>query len=629
MIKKEDWIPFNIELELAALDAVKEEKNILVIAGPGAGKTELLAQKACYLLETNTCKSPQRILAISFKKDSAENLKKRVTKRVGEELSQKFDSYTFDSFAKSILDRFLKGLPLNFRPTRDYEIGIDNLKNNTTIDDYLHSFRSIFDNELLLIPREKSSFIGIDKLENEGFGTSNAINKLRTEFWEKEVTKRVPSRLDFQMIQLLAELLLRENPMILKALQQTYSFVFLDEFQDTTDIQYLLLKTCFGNRKTGINAVGDSKQSIMRWAGAKKDIFNIYQSDFFAEKIELISNYRSAPNLVKIQHSIIKVLEGDAAKLTKAKNKSYDDNSGECQVFFHGNEELEANNLGQYIYSYIKEQKVEPREICILTRQTPKKYINFLENKLKKYNIRCRIETDYQEMLSEPVISIIISLINILGKSSPEDYEKIRFHLELLYGENFLKNQNLNFDKEIQLLRKLIKESPEKTITICLKITKLLNIKKIKTIYPQYTDKKYLNSILKKFCKQIIFFCKNIDNNIFNAIEEFEGLNTIPIMTLHKSKGLEFKIVIFIGLEDSALWNYIKNRNEEINGFFVAFSRAKEKIIFSYSEIRNGCRQSYKKINELYEMLKKADVPFNNYFEETKRELEDIDDCYK
>lgn len=68
----------NIILEETAVDAIKAEGNILVVVGPGAGKTELLAQKANYLFETDKCKEPYKILAISFKKDAARNLKERV-----------------------------------------------------------------------------------------------------------------------------------------------------------------------------------------------------------------------------------------------------------------------------------------------------------------------------------------------------------------------------------------------------------------------------------------------------------------------------------------------------------------------------------------------------------------------
>lgn len=102
-----EWIPKeNLNLEENALITVKSDFNTLIVAGPGAGKTELLAQRACFLLETNICKFPQKILAISFKRDAAYNLKERVNKRCGEILARRFESLTFDAFAKLILGSF-------------------------------------------------------------------------------------------------------------------------------------------------------------------------------------------------------------------------------------------------------------------------------------------------------------------------------------------------------------------------------------------------------------------------------------------------------------------------------------------------------------------------------------------
>ena len=84
IVVPEKWMPCDgVVLEDSANSAVRTNKNILVIAGPGAGKTELLAQKASYLFQTNICRDPQKILAISFKKDAADNLNKRVIKRCG------------------------------------------------------------------------------------------------------------------------------------------------------------------------------------------------------------------------------------------------------------------------------------------------------------------------------------------------------------------------------------------------------------------------------------------------------------------------------------------------------------------------------------------------------------------
>src|SRR5690606_34046355 len=97
MIACDAWKPADgLILEPNALRAAKARKRCLALtAGPGAGKTEMLAQRADFLLRTGTCRYPKRILAISFKVDASQNLKERVRRRCGEELSSRFDSYTF------------------------------------------------------------------------------------------------------------------------------------------------------------------------------------------------------------------------------------------------------------------------------------------------------------------------------------------------------------------------------------------------------------------------------------------------------------------------------------------------------------------------------------------------------
>src|SRR5690606_24351783 len=133
-IKPEIWEPADdMTLESNALNVAKTSENTLVVAGPGAGKTELLAQKASFLLQTNTCPYPYKILAISFKRDAAFNLKERVQKRCGDELSKRFESLTFDSFAKQILDRFKEGLPTGYRISPDYHVVI---QDQTVLDFY-------------------------------------------------------------------------------------------------------------------------------------------------------------------------------------------------------------------------------------------------------------------------------------------------------------------------------------------------------------------------------------------------------------------------------------------------------------------------------------------------------------
>src|SRR6266481_2601974 len=103
------------------------------------------------------------------------------------------------------------------------------------------------------------------------------------------------SRISFPMIGRLAELLLRLNPMAREALRLTYSHLFMDEFQDTTQVQFDLVKTIFLGSDAVITAVGDNKQQIMRWAMAMDDPFTAFDADFDAVHTPLSNNYRSSP----------------------------------------------------------------------------------------------------------------------------------------------------------------------------------------------------------------------------------------------------------------------------------------------------------------------------------------------
>lgn len=130
MIKPEDWVPADgLILEPnAQTAAIASEGSVIVAAGPGAGKTELLAQRADYLLRTGLCPYPRRILAISFKVDAARNLRERVRERAGGKYAARFDSLTFHAFAKRIID--------NYRPVLT---GAHVLNVDYTVDDKITS----------------------------------------------------------------------------------------------------------------------------------------------------------------------------------------------------------------------------------------------------------------------------------------------------------------------------------------------------------------------------------------------------------------------------------------------------------------------------------------------------------
>lgn len=131
-------------------------------------------------------------------------------------------------------------------------------------------------------------------------------------------------------------------------------------------------------------------------------------------------------------------------------------------------------------------------------------------------------------------------------------------------------------------------------------------VENIKAKFPGYKQGNYLGNLLNKF--EWLFFSEYMETNSDwdLAIENFCGKHSIPIMTIHKSKGLEYSAVYFIGLEDSAFWNFRNRSEEERCAFFVAISRAKEAITFTFCKQRTGTKypiQQHKVINEFFELL--------------------------
>ena len=131
---------------------------------------------------------------------------------------------------------------------------------------------------------------------------------------------------------------------------------------------------------------------------------------------------------------------------------------------------------------------------------------------------------------------------------------------------------------------------------------------KLKALFPDNKQGNYLADKLQKFTKLFWKEVEIVNKDWHRAVKGFRGEESIPIMTIHKSKGLEYDSVYFMGLEDSAFWNFKKQPEEDRCVFFVALSRAKRKITFTYCEYRynfNYSKQKRSTINEFYELLKK------------------------
>lgn len=609
-ISIKEWKPSDgLILELAALNAVNDLSNSLVIAGPGAGKTELLAQKANFLLETNSCVKPSKILAISFKKDAAVNLKDRVNLRLSKNLESRFISQTFDSFAKSILDRFLYALPEEFRPDPNYEIAENQ---NELVRAFSKCGANLYNNKI------KKQYI--DNLTKKRIENVSGIYK---NVWDKLLKGDgdVKPTLNFQMISVLAIYILETNPLILKSLQKTYSHVFLDEFQDTTHLQYALVKVCFHNTETSITAVGDHRQRIMLWAGAKPDIFDSYKNDFNSREYMLIMNHRSAPRLLEIQKIANNYLQ-DIPFLPIA-NPRWTEDEGVAEIWYFKDSIIEAEHIAERITQLLHHQQLSHRDICIIVKQNVQQFSDEIIGVLEKVNIHARNEARFQDLLKEDIVLLILNTLKSALNVKDSDAWTFIWEAKIFFeGKSGSVNPHI-IDKLRKQLKVMIKDVKNRLEKISLQeelnillmdIVDFYDDKKIRKHYPQYSQGQYINKLLEDLMNNLYQYYLS-KNDWIAAIESFQGIESIPIMTIHKSKGLEFDVVFFVGFDDNSFWSFSNQEDEDKCTFFVGLSRSKRYLYFTFSESRFGRHRTNSNISILYQMLKESKIVEEKYID--------------
>ncbi|KAA1056595.1 UvrD-helicase domain-containing protein [Azospirillum argentinense] len=621
-VRPDGWRPVGVnELEPNAIEVVRSVEHRSVIAGPGAGKTELLAQRAAYLLQTGGAPAPRRILAISFKRDAAGNLKARVRKRCHHSHAARFDSLTFDAFAKGLIDRFGQALPKRWRPRPDYEIM---QTSDALYRDFLqreanapppHIGRS--SQVLTLKPKEfeRTHLLG-SPLPIDGWDALTPAQWAGELLWQLSLHAGPKTRLSFPMIGRLAELLLRVNPQARNALRLTYSHLFMDEFQDTTQIQYDLVKTIFHGAGTIITAVGDNKQQIMRWAMAMDDPFGVFDVDFSARRTLLFNNYRSSPDLVRIQHVLAQALDEQAVVPVSKSKATIAGNS--CAIWDFSTPEMEAQRLAAFVAAEMKAHRLMPRDFVLLVRQKAGEYATVLEPAFQAVGVPLRNEAGavgavmLQELLAEEVSELLIcvlrlamasragrhwsecqdALAQLRGIGAEDEVAQARFAQELDAFATVLHHKYSMPPKAESIANSLVDEVLDFIDRDCLI-----------GAHPAYAQGDWLAKVIHAAVLHLhASSAAAVDWTA--ALNAYEGRCAIPLMTIHKSKGLEYHTVIFVGLDDGAWWSFAGDQIEGTAGFFVAFTRAKQRVVFTYCN-RRGTRA---KIATLYRLLLDAGV---------------------
>jgi len=618
------------DLNEAQLNAVlKTEGPSMVIAGAGSGKTRVLTYKIVHLVENGV--DPFEILALTFTNKAAREMKLRISSMIGESESKNIWMGTFHSvFAKILRFEAHKiGFTSDFTiyDTQDSERLISSIIKEKALDKDVYRAKSIRNR----ISSLKNNFITVNGYfaNNELVESDNLSRKPETGNIYKEYSERMikSNSMDFDDLLMKTNELLNNYPEVLAKYQEKFKYILVDEYQDTNNSQYLIIKS-LSDKYQNICVVGDDAQSIYSFRGANINNIINFRNDYDeVEVFRLEQNYRSTKNIVNAANSVI---DHNKNKIDK---EVWTDNDFGDRVELRANESdiAEARNLCQKIVSlnntnfsnvailYRTNAQSRPIEDSLRLNKIPYQIfggVSFYNRKeIKDVLAYLRLivnssdEESLKRIINYPARGIgqvtINKIILAAKKYDLTLYETIQKNNELSIGlsnsvliklQNFIdlidvfkiQNQKLNaFDltkeviEKVKIIDELKKDDSPEGISRVENVQELLN-----GIRDFIEDQKELVDSNDKLSEFLSTVSLSTDFDIEN-----EDQDKVSLMTLHLSKGLEFKHVFIVGLEEdlfpSALsYNTRSELEEERRLFYVGITRAKENLYLSYANSR-------------------------------------------
>ncbi|MBQ2639553.1 MAG: UvrD-helicase domain-containing protein [Bacilli bacterium] len=572
---------------------------LLIIAGAGAGKTKTLTTKIAYLIEEGIT-NPYNILAITFTNKAAKEMKDRVYNLVGD-IAKDIQVSTFHSFGLKLLreNARLLGYDNNFviMDSDDSLTVVKKVIKELGYDPKVYNPRAIRNK----ISSCKNEMITPTDYLKYAVSDYEKVVQLVYSKYEKKLKKN--NSVDFDDLLLLPIELFKKDPNTLERYQNLYKYVLIDEYQDTNEAQYILSKLISAKHRN-ITCVGDDCQSIYSFRGANyKNILNFEKDYKDAKTILLEENYRSTTNILDAANQVIK-----NNKQRKDKNLWTSRGKGEKIKYYRAyNEKDEA----QYVIRKIKElvnKNTDYKDIAILYRTNAQSRI--LEEEFLKENMPYRVVGSFYFYSRKEIKDLIaylrlihnskdnVSLLRIINtpkrgiglktiekltnkadKENTSIYEVIDSGKELEFKKIIEKLKEISNDLTLtELIDKVldasgIKEELESEKTLESEI-RLENLEEFKSITKTFEEKEGLVS-LEDFLLEI---------SLISDVEEYkDDPNRVSLMTVHSVKGLEFKYVFVVGLEEG-IFPHINSLmetselEEERRLCYVAITRAKDDL---------------------------------------------------
>lgn len=611
-------------------EALKETDGaILVTAGAGSGKTRLLTHRIAYLMMVKNV-NPYNILAITFTNKAANEMKTRVIDMV--ESGRDVFISTFHSMCAQLLRRHISRLSSSY--TRDFTIYsetdadkvIKDILTEMNISD--ESFKKNVKYHISACKNENLSIDLYERYISYDAHCKDIINVFR----RYEETLQKNNALDFDDLLCKCYDLLIKDEEILYHYTNRFRYILVDEFQDTNNIQFALVNLLASVHKN-IFAVGDEDQCIYTWRGANfknmADFQKIYP-DYKLFKLE--QNYRSTKEILLVANNVIK---NNSTRFDKV---LWTDKEGEDCISYttYSSEKDEAENIAHKIHRMVSSGKYKYGDFAILMRVNALSFP--FEEKLLNYNIPHLIYGGFkffERQEIKNVLSYLRLFINVkddialkrivnfpkrgIGDSSIQklailaDEENVSMLEYLLNIQDFSTCEPTV--KKFEQFVKIYKQASEEFTKLNLVdfVNFVIDTFKIKLAYQEKKEDLEKSMNIDVFIKSVYDFSQSNEEatlgdylqnvSLISDIdtEESEEKNNVIISSVHSVKGLEFKCVFLVGLEEgifplSRAIQEPSELEEERRLMYVAITRAEEKLFMSSCDTRYLYgRQSYMK----------------------------------
>ena len=631
------------EVQLKAINI--KEGPAMIIAGPGSGKTKVIASRIATLINKHNV-DPSNILAMTFTNKAADEMRERC-----ESLTkcENINIFTFHSLSAFLLRRY--GL----------KIGID--QNFTIFDDgdQLRVIKKVFkdaNKDPKKLPFKASTLLNeISNFKNKNIRyhevsnlEENDYSELISDFYKRyEVELKNSNALDFDDLLVRTSDLLNNSSEIRDMLEERYKYLLVDEFQDTNKIQ-MDISIKLSEKNKNIFVVGDPDQSIYSWRNAEPRNLLDFQKFFpGVEIIKLDQNYRSTKSIISLADKLIshnderferelwtENIQGNQAVLVTAKNPK-----------------LEAEFVTREI-NYLIGNGYSPEQIAVMYRVNSQS--RSMEDLLKEWNISYRLigavsfreRREIKDLLSYFSILINpndeISLSRIINTPRRAISDKTFDLIRSAYGKQDKYSGLLNFilskpwNENIKLTPRAVKGLEEFTNIISDLIGKIKKLNPEIMIQEILDKSKYLKYLeddpdfdnrlrnieeLRIKAREIGFeiedpYFKNMEFvQRFSLINNDESINNsdsgadsekVTLITLHQAKGLEYSVVFIIGFEQGLLpharsLENLSEMEEERRICYVGITRAKERLYLS------NCSQRFTWNNSGKNMFSQTQLP--------------------